>query len=145
MLILRLGLSLGLVFGLMWVAIRVMRGRDGLARRNSTDVLEILERKALTKNTSIALVRVGDQALAVGITEQSITLLNASPIDPTSDGATEVVEIGGVSVTEIGAFESSTPVQLEIGSAPAMTVKPSGSFLDTLRDLTVRHEVRVDR
>ena len=64
LLLLRLGFSLSLVFGLMWVAARVLKGRAGMLQRARLDHLEVLERKPLGKGSSIAIVRVGDDTLA---------------------------------------------------------------------------------
>ena len=66
LLLLRLGFSLSLVFGLMWVAARVLKGRAGMLQRARLDHLEVLERKPLGKGSSIAIVRVGDDTLTVG-------------------------------------------------------------------------------
>ena len=73
LLLLRLGFSLSLVFGLMWVAARVLKGRAGMLQRARLDHLEVLERKPLGKGSSIAIVRVGDDTLTVGITDNTIT------------------------------------------------------------------------
>ena len=186
LLLLRLGLSLGLVFGLMWVAVRVLRGRPGLLGRGAADQLEVLERKPLTKNASIAIVRVADQTLAIGVTEHSVTLLTSAPVgadlaaelgslqqrvgpvesqvtdlDATDLDVTdlEVVDLGAVTVrpsrspgaARRRAKPAVEPVAAEPVSAEPVPVESSASgrgsrsFLDTLRDMTVRHEVGVQR
>lgn len=132
LLLLRLGLSLALVFGLMWVVIRVLRGRDSMLRRHSNDSLEILERKPLTKGSSIAIVRIADRTVALGITEQRVTLLTPDGIEL----ADRFLDVPSAAMVEL-----ATPI--DISAPPA--ARSSGSFLDTLRDLTVRHEERVDR
>ena len=46
LLLVRLGFSLSLVFGLMWVAAKVVRNRNGGVQRvRNADHLEVLERK----------------------------------------------------------------------------------------------------
>lgn len=123
LMLLRLALSLSLVFGVMWVAAKAMRGRQGLTKRNSQDTLEILERKPLTKNSSIAIIRIADQTVAIGITDSNITLLTPEPF--------EVPELA-IEVETVTPLEPTTGRQISISSA--------NSFIDTLRDLTVRHQ-----
>lgn len=71
-LILRIVFSLLIVVGLMWglarLARRPLAGRGGGA-------LSVLTRQQLTRGSAIALVRVVDRALVVGITDGQVTLL----------------------------------------------------------------------
>ena len=143
LLVLRLALSLGLVFGLMWVAIRVMRGRDGFGRRQSMGNLEIVEQRPLTKNSSIAIVRIADQMLAVGITEHQITLLNSTPLDIPLELPLELPLDRALPAVDVTAVAAELPAALM--PRPAQSPKSGGGLLDTLRDLTVRHEVGVER
>jgi flagellar protein FliO/FliZ len=75
---LRVGVSFTLVLGLMWLAARVFRG--SLAGRG-TGALEVLARQQVGRGASIAVVRVADHALVVGVTEHSVTVLG----DPVTD------------------------------------------------------------
>jgi len=75
----RLILSLAVVIGLMWVAANVLRKRGftGVASRRVTrgpDV-ELIARRPLGRNASIAVVRVGDRSLVVGVTDHQVTKL----------------------------------------------------------------------
>jgi len=131
LLLIRLGFSLSLVFGLMWVAARVLKGRAVGLRRAKLDHLEVLERKALGKGSSVALVRVGDEVLTVGITEHSINLLGPAQVDLDELLATEPPAVS-VPVVVLGPqAEPTAPVAAD-ATAPR-------SFLDVLRDRTVRH------
>ena len=123
----------------MWVAIRVMRGRDGFGRRQNMGNLEIVEQRPLTKNSSIAIVRIADQMLAVGITEHQITLLNSTPLDIPLELPVDRV----LPAVEVTAVPAELPPALM--PRPAQSSKSGGGLLDTLRDLTVRHEVGVER
>jgi flagellar protein FliO/FliZ len=71
-LIVRIGFSLLVVFGIMWVLAKVARkplaGRAGGA-------LAVVGRQQLTRGASVAVVRVADRTLIVGVTEQHVTLL----------------------------------------------------------------------
>lgn len=140
-LLLRLGLSLSLVFGLMWVAGRVVRGKAITRRRTKVDHLEIVERKALTKNSSIAIVRVGGETLTVGITDANVTLLGHAeiPLDAIELPADAV----DITTDASGASAPSTPLDLTaLTPATATTAAADGrrrTPLDALRDMTVRH------
>ncbi len=73
----RLVVSLVVVIALMMLTARVLRGRAGgraTPRRPGSSV-RVVERHNVGRGSSIALVRAGDKALVVGITEQRISLL----------------------------------------------------------------------
>jgi flagellar protein FliO/FliZ len=69
---LRIFFSLAVVVLLMWglakVARRPLSGRNGGA-------LTVLARQALSRGASVAVVRVGERAYVVGVTDQTVTLL----------------------------------------------------------------------
>jgi len=75
----RLLASLGVVIGLMWFAARVVRRRGiggfGSQSRGPGIQIEVVARRTLGRNSSIAVVRAGNQALIVGVTEQQVTKL----------------------------------------------------------------------
>ena len=75
----RLILSLAVVIGLMWVAANVLRKRGfaGVASRKGArgPELELLARRPLGRNASIAVVRIGDHSLVVGVTDHQVTKL----------------------------------------------------------------------
>jgi flagellar protein FliO/FliZ len=89
----RLIVSLGVVIGLMWAVARVIRKRGfggvgGPSRRPGVQV-DIVARRTLGRNSSIAVVRAGNQAMVVGITEQRITKL--------ADASLEEIDLPGES------------------------------------------------
>jgi flagellar protein FliO/FliZ len=71
-LLLRLVLSLAAVVGLMWLAARLVRGQIGGA---GGAVLEVIARQQVGRGASVAVVRVADQAIVVGITESKVNLI----------------------------------------------------------------------
>jgi flagellar protein FliO/FliZ len=81
----RLIVSLGVVIGLMWFAARIIRKRGlggvGSQSRRPGVQVDIVARRTLGRNSSIAVVRAGSQALVVGITEQRITKLADADLD----------------------------------------------------------------
>lgn len=74
----RLVLSLAFVVALMWVAARVVRGQ--IAGRSGGTV-EVLARHQLGRGSSVAVLRVADQALVVGVTESRVTLLTEADLE----------------------------------------------------------------
>lgn len=126
LLLVRLGFSLSIVFGLMWVAAKVMRGRAGNLRPARTDQLEIIERKPLTKGSSIAIVRIADQTYAVGITETQVTSLGVVDLPSAVDG---VIEVDAA---------PSVPGAIDL-RMPESNGTDRRGVLDVLRDKTVRH------
>jgi flagellar biosynthetic protein FliO len=79
----RLIFSLGIVIGLMWVAATALR-RRGLApagRRPGQVQVELLARRPLGRNASIAVVRVGGRSMVVGVTDHNVTKLDDAQIE----------------------------------------------------------------
>lgn len=107
---LRVGLSFTFVLGLMWFAARVFRGK--LAAKGE-GVLEVLARQQVGRGASVAVVRVADRALIVGITEHSVRLLG----DPLPD-------LDRVTIPVV----QSSPVALEAGD-PARPFAVNGKVV----------------
>ncbi|MFI7596939.1 flagellar biosynthetic protein FliO [Actinoplanes sp. NPDC049681] len=78
-LVLRIGFSLLVVFGLMWGLARVAR-RGGLGRRGSGN-LSVLNRQSLSRGSSVAVVQVADRALILGVTDNQVSLLGETELD----------------------------------------------------------------
>lgn len=74
--ILKLGLGLGVVILLVWGSVAVLR-KSSLGKQFSANTgrIRVLERSYLGPKKSICLVRIGQRALALGVTEGSITTL----------------------------------------------------------------------
>ncbi|WP_172892156.1 flagellar biosynthetic protein FliO [Jatrophihabitans sp. GAS493] len=69
----RVVLSLAVVLGLMWGLARFVKRPT--ARSRNGKLLDIVSREQLTRNSSIAVVRVLDQALIVGVTDGQVSLI----------------------------------------------------------------------
>ncbi|GAA3335627.1 hypothetical protein GCM10020358_04640 [Amorphoplanes nipponensis] len=78
-LVLRIGFSLLVVFGLMWGLARVAR-RGGVGRRGSGN-LAVLTRQTLSRGSSVAVVQVADRALILGVTDAQVSLLGETDLD----------------------------------------------------------------
>ena len=77
-LIVRIAFSLLVVLGLMWglakLARRPLAGRGGGA-------LDVLARQQLSRGSSVAVVRVADRALVLGVTDSGVSLLADADAD----------------------------------------------------------------
>jgi flagellar protein FliO/FliZ len=125
-LVVRLVVSLGVVLALMAGAAMVMR-RKGLVSlpsgggRRRHAPLEVVSRTTLGRSQSLALVRAGDRALVLGVTETSVTLLldsTAEELDLNTPEAPGTVQ----------------PVGAALGGAPSAWT----AALEALRDRTAR-------
>ena len=117
----RLILSLAVVIGLMWVAANVLRKRgfSGVAGRRGPrgPQVELLARRPLGRNASIAVVRVGERSLVVGVTDHQVT------------------KLGDVEITEIDLDEDNTWTVSSGANGPATAWK---TMLEQMRNRTAR-------
>jgi flagellar protein FliO/FliZ len=119
----RLIISLGFVIGLMWFAARVVRrrGLGGAAspnRRPGVSV-DVLARRTLGRNASIAVVRTGKQAMVIGVTDHMVTKLADTDLDE-------------IEIQNAGS-QWTAPSQGPPGPTPSWK-----AMLDQLRDKTAR-------
>ena len=87
-LLVRVVISLGVVLAIMAGAAAVLRrsgvvgttgmGRRGLRRRHTP--VEVIARHGLSRGSSVAVVRLGERALVLGVTDHQVSLL--TEIDP---------------------------------------------------------------
>jgi flagellar protein FliO/FliZ len=125
-LVVRLVVSLGVVLALMAGAALVMRRRGlvslpSAGARRRTAPLEVLSRTSLGRSQSLALVRAGERALVLGVTESQVTLL----LDSTPE------ELDLDTPEAPGTVQ---PVGAAAGSAPSAWT----AALEALRDRTAR-------
>jgi flagellar protein FliO/FliZ len=125
MLFVRLLLSLGVVIGLMWIAANVLRkrgftgtspGRGSRGPRGPE--LELVARKPLGRNASIAVVRVGERSLVVGVTEHQVT------------------NLGEIEEADIELYEDNT---WTVSSGANGSTSAWKTMLDQMRQRTARH------
>jgi len=76
----RLLISLAVVIGLIWLVAKKMRGgrRGGL---RSDRLIDVLGRQNLSRTSSVAVLRVADRALIVGVTDSSVRMLGELELD----------------------------------------------------------------
>lgn len=140
---LRVGLSLAIVLGLMWFVARVLMDKMG---GRATGAVELLTRQQVGRGASIAVVRVADRALVLGVTEHAVTMLG-EPINDLAAFATTPATPPGTSVVlseSAGRRPQDNPTP---GALTAMSKPLAGSILSAatwrqalqvLRDRTVR-------
>ena len=78
-LILRIGFSLLIVLGLMWGLAKLAR-RPLAGGRGGASALTVLTRQQLSRNASVAVVRIADTAMVIGITDGQITMLGETDL-----------------------------------------------------------------
>ena len=123
-LVLRIGFSLLIVFGLMWGLAKL--ARRPLGGKRGSGSLSVLNRQQLSRGSSVAIVQVADKALVLGVTDQQVSLLGE---------------------TDLEVFEKHPHTAERRAAAPVTPDKLEGSVLspgtwrstlDFLRDRTTR-------
>jgi len=83
----RLILSLAVVLGLMWIIAR--RLKKGPGRGRNGQLMDVLARQQLSRTASVAVVRVMDKALIVGITDGQVNVLGETALDAVEEQLAE--------------------------------------------------------
>jgi len=102
----RVLVSLAAVLGVMWVIARRLRG-NGKAR--ATKLIEVLGRQQVSKGASVAVVRIGEQALVLGVTDNQVTVLS----DTDLAAARSVVAENEASRRSGGSRRATRPVRVD--------------------------------
>jgi flagellar protein FliO/FliZ len=133
---LRVGLSLACVLGLVWLfskgAIRT-GGRSGAART----AMQVVARQSLSRTSSVAVVRIGERALVLGVTEHQVTLLteaDAAVVAP----ATETVQRAPVEATVVRPAPHAVPAPRSALAGSALSPATWAQAIDVLRERTIR-------
>jgi flagellar protein FliO/FliZ len=143
-------LGLAVVLGLMWVLARASRKP---LKARAAGAVAVLARQQLSRNSSVAVLRVADRALVVGVTETQVTLLTetdlaaitealqpAETVSRTPVDLTEGLQSDGIAAT--GAREPDlTPVPGGRGGALAGSALSPATWkqaVDLLRERTAR-------
>jgi flagellar protein FliO/FliZ len=84
----RLLVSLAAVLGVMWLLARRMkkggRGRDA-------GLIDVLGRQQLSRNSAVTVVRIGEQALVLGVTDAQVSVLGQTDL-PTALAARDALK-----------------------------------------------------
>jgi flagellar protein FliO/FliZ len=147
--LLRVVVSLGLVLALLWMAARTLQ--KGRVRAVGGVDVDVLARLPLAQKSSLAVVRLGDQALVLGVTESGVALLCQAPVADVAavaDAAAvaEVADVAAVAGTP-GAPAGAVPAGRVAARQAARSSAVAGSALSpqtwtkavaAVRELTVR-------
>jgi len=133
--------SLGAVLGLIWLLARTSQKRGWFAGGTSqAKPIRIVARHSLTKTTSLAVVRVGDRELLLGVGTQGVNVL----LDEEAGQLLAVTSPSRALTRTTAALSSraaNTAMATDGPDAPAR-FNPSSArtpMLDRLRARTVRH------
>ncbi|MEU8815828.1 flagellar biosynthetic protein FliO [Actinoplanes sp. NPDC048796] len=74
---LRIGFSLFVILGMMWLLARLIRRPLGRGH----GALVVLNRQQLTRGAAVAVVRVADRAMILGVTDQNVSLLGEADVE----------------------------------------------------------------
>jgi flagellar protein FliO/FliZ len=136
-LVLRIGFSLLVVFGLLWGLAKAARRPLSGTRRTGT--LSVLNRQQLARGAAVTIVQVADKALILGVTDQQVSLLGETDLDRFFEhahtaGRRDAVPLAPEDILPPPAHPA-TQGRLD-GSI--LSPRTWGSTLDFLRDRTTR-------
>ena len=123
-LILGLALVVGLIIAVWYVLKRVQRSRFPAAEPDATGLIGVMATTPLGPNRALHLVRVGDEVVLVGATEQSLQA---------------IARLDGETAAAIARqMPDGDPGPGAEARARAIETSGAESFIDRLRKLTVR-------
>ena len=137
-LIVRIGFSLLVVLALMWALARATRKKVG--GRNG-DALSVISRQSLSRGSSVAVVKVADRALVLGVTENQVTLLGETDLVALEQQLEASERRDTVSLDADGAPEPATLPKLGRNTLLDGSLLSGGTWrtaMDFLRERTVR-------
>ena len=151
---LRVALSFAAIGGLLWLFARAGRGRfgellAGTVGKASADPLVVLDRRQLTRNSGVALLRAGSRHLLVGIGEGGVQLLTEgddlvvepAEVDPSPAKASQETGNGPALPTTTGVALAAHPDLQSARTCLPRALRPDPprtSLVDALREKTVR-------
>jgi flagellar protein FliO/FliZ len=143
-LLLRVVVSLGLVLAVLWFAAKGLRSSQ---RRSRAGVdVDVLTRQPLAQKSSLAVVRLGDRALVLGVTESRVELLHetalADVLAPEQPGQLDELAPAPASSTQLPPTVGGSVVRLPASRGPlagsALSPQTWSRAVQVLREMTVR-------
>ncbi|MCU1655626.1 MAG: hypothetical protein JWO57_282 [Pseudonocardiales bacterium] len=134
----RLFVSLAAVLGLMWVIARRVK-RPGKAK--STRLIDVLSRQQLSRTSSVAVVRVMDQALILGVTDGQVSVIGETDLEAVQ------ARLEASAPTRPARVRTARAVASSLDDTASRSTTLAGSALspttwrqavETLRDMTAR-------
>ncbi|MGC9669195.1 flagellar biosynthetic protein FliO [Planosporangium sp. 12N6] len=133
---LRIVFSLLVVVGLMWGMARLARKPLGLRRGGG--LIEVLGRQQLSRGASVAVVRIADKAMVLGVTDGQVTLIGETDLAAVEEyQPEEPVRREPLALDSLDAREAAPTATGPLGGSvlSAATWKQTLQFL---RERTVR-------
>ena len=145
-------LALGAVLGLMWLLARMSRKP---LKARAAGPLAVLARQQLSRSSSVAVVRVGDKALVIGVTDTQVSLLgetdlaavtealapvesvSRTPVDLAADG-TEALAASGTTDSDLAAVTDLGTRRTGAFAGSALSPATWKQTVDFLRERTAR-------
>lgn len=143
-LLLRVVVSLGLVLAVLWFAAKGLRSSQ---RRSRAGVdVDVLTRQPLAQKSSLAVVRLGDRALVLGVTESRVELLHETaladvlaPDQPAeADRAASEPQSSARLPTTVGGSVDRLPASRGPLAGSALSPQTWSRAVQVLREMTVR-------
>jgi flagellar protein FliO/FliZ len=147
----RVAIVMALLFGTLRVIGRITGrrapgGGRGVVRRNlgggagGRRLVEVLDRQNLGKTTSIALVRIGDRRVALGVTDQRVDVLLQLDPEPEALAVPDELDDGEViDVIDLTGSSFDTPPTSTAARKRAVTpARPWKDLIEDLRERTIR-------
>jgi flagellar protein FliO/FliZ len=135
--VLRVVIALVLVVGAMWVLAKVAKRP---LRKRAANTLDVIARTQLSRNASVAVVRVDTTALVVGVTDHGISLLHQ--IDAEKFTVGEAPNRTAVDLDELATVKAlpaaGTTEQRTALAGSALSPATWRKAVETLRERTAR-------
>ena len=136
-LVLRIGFSLLVVFGLMWLLAKA--ARRPLSGHRGTGNLSVLNRQQLARGAAVTIVQVADKALILGVTDQQVSLLGETELTKFEKHPHVVERRDAVAIAPDAVLPPSAhPGTSRRMDGPILPPRTLRSTLDFLRDRTTR-------
>jgi flagellar protein FliO/FliZ len=140
-LLLRVVVSLGLVLAVLWFAAKGLRSSQ---RRSRAGVdVDVLTRQPLAQKSSLAVVRLGDRALVLGVTESRVELLHETALaDVLAPDQLDQPASASASSAQLPTTVGGSVVRLPASRGPlagsALSPQTWSRAVQVLREMTVR-------
>jgi flagellar protein FliO/FliZ len=108
----RVLVSLVVVLAVIWVLARKFRKSANGGKRKGVGLIDVLGRQQLSRTASVAVVRVGSQALVVGITETQVNVL----------GETDLA----AALAEVSVAPPARSTHVDVGRRPSAPIPAPG-------------------
>ncbi|PJJ73276.1 flagellar protein FliO/FliZ [Diaminobutyricimonas aerilata] len=126
---LRVLVSLAAVLAVIWyVQRRWARGRGAGHRKD----IRVVSRQGVGSKASVAVVEVDGTRFLLGVTEQSVNVLNATPLQqpelqavPTAPGFARILDLQQAQVSQSNAQHAAPVDPLRVEPSAAVTVLPT--------------------